>query len=94
MLNDAIVCTTMDRTSGSGRPDEFVKKSPKMLPKTIFFSKLMHKRNRGKSSPNMSGTSVYLRKNLPEENNRPMGENSPNLVTLQVVNVVTNDSPN
>jgi hypothetical protein len=33
------------------------------------------------SSPNMSDTSLIL-KELPKVNNRPLGENSPNLVTL------------
>jgi hypothetical protein len=34
-----------------------------------------------KSSPKFWTTSVFFKK-LPKENNRPKGENSPNLVTL------------
>jgi hypothetical protein len=35
----------------------------------------------GKAPPNIKATSVFF-KELPKVNNRPMGENSPNLVTL------------
>jgi hypothetical protein len=35
----------------------------------------------GKSSPTICAASVIF-KNLPKENNRPIGENSLNLVTL------------
>jgi hypothetical protein len=41
-------------------------------------SKLMHNLNRGKSSSQMWATFVIFIK-LPKDNNRPLGENSPNL---------------
>jgi hypothetical protein len=46
-----------------------------------IFAKLMHNLYHGKSSPKMWVTSVIFKK-LPKVNNYPLGENSPNLVTL------------
>jgi hypothetical protein len=39
-----------------------------------------------KSTPQIRATSVISKKKLPKENNRPKGENSPNLVTLPTNN--------
>jgi hypothetical protein len=48
---------------------------------TIFLSKLMHNLNRGeKVSPKIWAYSVI--KKLPKDNNEPMGEKWPTLVTL------------
>jgi hypothetical protein len=49
----------------------------------VFCSKLIPNFYRGKSATSTWTTSVIL-KNLSNVNNRPMGENSPNLVTLHV----------
>jgi hypothetical protein len=46
-----------------------------------FSSKLTHNHNRGKSSPEMRAVFVIFVK-LPIVNFQPLGENSPNLVTL------------
>jgi hypothetical protein len=57
-----------------------MKKSPKVLPNP-FLSKLLYITCVvWKNSPRVYATSVS--KNLPKEDTRPMGENSPNLVTL------------
>jgi hypothetical protein len=42
----------------------------------------MHSLNSGNKYPKSLGYYFYFHRNLPKENNRPMGENSPNLVTL------------
>jgi hypothetical protein len=43
----------------------------------------MHDFLRGRSSPqNLGCILLYFYKNLPKENNHPIGKNSPNLVTL------------
>jgi hypothetical protein len=47
----------------------------------ILSEKSMHNFYRKKSSPKLWATSVIFEK-LTEENYRPKGENSPNLVTL------------
>jgi hypothetical protein len=60
----------------AGRPDEFMKKSPKMCPKS-FLSKLIHNLyvcTVEKSSPRICAACVFFRK-LPKDNNRPIGEN-------------------
>jgi hypothetical protein len=57
-----------------------VKKSQNVA-QNIFLSKSIHELNRGKSGPKMWAT--FFQK-TSEENNHPMGENSPNLVTLTV----------
>jgi hypothetical protein len=51
-----------------------------MLPYS-YVSKLTHNLNRGKNSHKMWTTCIIFR-NLPRDNNHPLGENSPNLVTL------------
>jgi hypothetical protein len=48
-----------------------------------FLSKLIHNFYHGKNSQNISAT-VVLFKKLPKGNNCPIGENSPNLVTLGI----------
>jgi hypothetical protein len=68
--------------------------SPKMSPKCrpnvaqnvaqpMFCQNLYKTGNVGKSGPKNCATNVTL-KTLPKLNNRPKGENSPNLVTLAV----------
>jgi hypothetical protein len=63
----------------AGRTDEFVKNRPKCGP-TALLSKLINIVFRDKLKP------IYLdyfgNLQLPKENNHPIGENSPNLVTL------------
>jgi hypothetical protein len=44
----------------------------------------MHKFDRGKSSPQKWATSVFF-ETLSKGNGRPMGENSPNLVTQALI---------
>jgi hypothetical protein len=63
-------------------------KSPKMLPKPMFSSKCMHNFIVVKCSPKISHPSVILKK-LPKVYTRPTCENSPNLVTLIIINVST-----
>jgi hypothetical protein len=65
-----------------GWPDEFVKKSPKNVAQSIFLSKLIQNLY---LNPKLWATSVFSEK-LLKINNRPLSENSPNLVTLQASN--------
>jgi hypothetical protein len=65
---------------GAGWPDEFVKNSPKYSP-THFLAKYCISLTVENSSPKIRATIVIFKK-LLKVNIRPMGENSPNLVTL------------
>jgi hypothetical protein len=47
-----------------------------------FLSKYLYNLQRGKSSPKMYATLRKFWKKLPQVNSHPMGEKSPNLVTL------------
>jgi hypothetical protein len=70
-----------DSQLATGRPDEFVKKSPKMQPNP-FFDKLNISLLPWKEvAPKFCTTSVIL-ETLPKVNHRPIGKNSPNLVIL------------
>jgi hypothetical protein len=66
--------------SPSRWPDEFVKRSPKMLPRPIL-SKLMHYLNRGKSSPRMWAIFAIFKITAQSKKWRN-GRNFANLVTL------------
>jgi hypothetical protein len=57
------------------------KYGPKRGP-THFLAKLVNSHYRGKSNQKMSNATFVIFEKPPKENNRPMGENSPNLVTL------------
>jgi hypothetical protein len=46
----------------------------------------------GKSGTKIWATSVFFQK-LPKVNNRPLGENSPNLVTLLKTDITTGANP-
>jgi hypothetical protein len=61
--------------------DEFVKKVTKMEPNPFFAQNKYITGTVEIRSPKICSTSVIL-KPLPKDNNRPMGENSHNLVTL------------
>jgi hypothetical protein len=67
------------RTS-TGRPDDLLQESPKMKPKT-FLPNLIHNCFVQKSYPTIWATFVIFVK-MPKVISRPMGENSPNPVTL------------
>jgi hypothetical protein len=69
-------------TSTPGCRDELVKNSTK-CGATLIMSKILHLFFGGKSGPEIWATFVIF-KRLPKENNHPIGENSPNLVTLPV----------
>jgi hypothetical protein len=66
-----------------GGTDELAKKSPKML-LNPFLCKFMHNFfSLGKKLAQEVGLHTSaIEKKLPKENKRPIGENSPNLVTL------------
>jgi hypothetical protein len=67
--------------ANSRRPDEFVKKWPKMLPNLLFAKIITKHLLWGKAAQNV-GYFGNLKK-LSKVNNHPLGENSPNLVTLR-----------
>jgi hypothetical protein len=69
--------------SSAGRPDEFVKKSPKCSSTHFFLKNNLLSFTVNKSSPIIWATSVIF-KRLSKVNNHPIGEKSPNLVTLQL----------
>jgi hypothetical protein len=64
----------------AGRSDEFLKKVAQNVAQPIFLSKLIAV-TVGNSSPSICATSVIF-KRQPKVNNRPLGQNWPNLVTL------------
>jgi hypothetical protein len=66
---------------GQGRQMSLLKNRPSCSP-TRFMLKLIYIFNVEKSKPKICATSVI--KNLPKDNNRPIGETSPNLVNRDI----------
>jgi hypothetical protein len=58
-----------------------VEKIAKNVAQSILSSKLLHTLTKGKICPKMKATLVFFQK-LPKVNFHPLGEFSPNLVTL------------
>jgi hypothetical protein len=67
----------------AGWPDKFVKITQNVAQPDFWQNKCLTYTFPGeKSSPKIWATSIFIKK-LPKINNHPMGENSPNLVTLR-----------
>jgi hypothetical protein len=58
-----------------------------MLPNSFFESKYIHKLYSVPKSSQKAG--YFCNKNLPKVNNRPIGEYSPNLVTMMAAEQIT-----
>jgi hypothetical protein len=79
MVENATKCSHNINPKHQGDLMSLLKNHPKCSPTNL--SKLTHNLNHGKSSQKC-GLHRGFKKNLPKVNNRPLGENSPNLVTL------------
>jgi hypothetical protein len=79
------VNSTYKQTYSVVRVTGFVfEKIAQNVAQSIFRKKIVRNFYREKRSPKIRATSVIIKK-LPKVNNHPIGENSPNLVTLSVV---------
>jgi hypothetical protein len=70
------------RDSRPGRPDAFVKNSPKNSPNTIFVKSNAQLLCTVVNSSLIIRAISFIFTKLPKVNSRPIGEKSPNLVTL------------